>query len=171
MMNNLMGIKCDRDVMNLTGPSFDAVMEYEVDSSKGPVLKPMKPYFTAKLMQFEWNQRLAELFTGKFQDEHNLELTPEDECELHEMFEDRLMRLRRQLVSTGIRAGESEDDCRDRILAQHKAVLARKRPNTRRSQVRQNSINIDMSLTKVAVVYNEERDHAGKQGSSRRHHR
>jgi len=134
-MNDLLGITKDSDVVNIRRTSIDIAMRYESDSSQGPTLKPMMPYFCKKPMEFDWNQRLAKLFVDRFRDEHKLELTTEDEDELEAMFGDRLIRLNRQLMLTIKKTEESAEDYRNRILEQKKAILRMKRPNTRRGQV------------------------------------
>jgi hypothetical protein len=135
LMNNLMGIKNDCDVVNLAHPPTPLVMNYETDDTQGPALKPMNPHLAKGLMEFQWNQRLCEMFIPHFEMTYNQELTLEEQQDVGTMFEERLVRLHRKLRETSYKTNETVAAYRQRISSKTKTRLDRQRPTTRRGQV------------------------------------
>jgi len=136
LMNELMGITRDKDVINIPRAPSKIVMNYEVDDSQGPNLKPMTPHFAKRAMEYQWNQRLCEMFIVHFQKQNKLRLTQEEAYDVEIMFEQRLDRLYREFKWRSYRDDETVAGYRERISSKHKRVLESQRPNSRRVQVR-----------------------------------
>jgi len=129
-MNDVMGIKQDSDIVHISKPPVDIVMNFEVKDSQGPSLKPMAPHFAKHPMDFEWNRQLCEMFIAHFESTHNLDLTADEQVDIEMMFEDRLMRLTRLLKWRSYRDNETVETHRHRVSNKHKADLDHQRLNT-----------------------------------------
>jgi hypothetical protein len=137
-MNHLMGIEHDKDAVRIPPPPEEDFDQYEDDGGgPGPSIHPMTPCWDD--LRCEWNWRLYELFMAYLEapapDGREILLDEENRVEIHEMFFERLRRLKREITAAAPKSGEKSYQARERVAKKKKETLERQRPNTRRQQV------------------------------------
>jgi hypothetical protein len=116
-MNQLMGIKHDRDLLkdkDLFNPNTGIkcmMVAYEKDqleATEGPTLEPMSPNWS--IIEGKWNERLFQLFVDYCKENGYKErvATEDLECEVQELFINRLTRLRDLIRNSRGKEGEEE---------------------------------------------------------------
>lgn len=143
--NELMQIKHDRDVLDdddlyeFNTPKKRKMASYENDEDvPGPDLNPMLPNWDK--IDGKWNEELFKLFIAYCKDngEEDRIGTDEEEYEIHEMFMDRLRRLKNLISRWKPKNNERKEAMAERLSSKHKEGLQRQRRHTRRGQVSRN---------------------------------
>jgi hypothetical protein len=141
-MNGLMGIKHDKDVLEdqeIFEPNTRTkrkMKAYENNqAAEGPTLDPMSPNW--ENIDGKWNERLFQLFVNDCKvNGDEAEVATEDlECEVQELFFNRLTRLRDLIRQSRGMDGEDEESIKRRLDLKKQYALQRQRRHTRRSQV------------------------------------
>ena len=140
-MNELMQIKHDKDVLNdelyeLDTPNKRAMASYEENQClAGPSLNPMSPNWDE--VDGNWNEELFRLFVAHCEDDGDGDRvgTDEDLFNIHEMFMDRLQRLKGLINRCRPKDDESQDVFTERLSSRHKRELQRQRCHTQRGEV------------------------------------
>src|SRR5271169_2698864 len=91
-MNRLIGIKKDKEISGIDCATEEEVDEFEEGTTTPPVLCPMRPYLNST-RHTSWNDTLCEMFVEHFEEEEDIELTPDDKATIEVMFVNRLSRL------------------------------------------------------------------------------
>ena len=141
-MNGLMGIKHDKDVLE-DQENFEPntrtkrkMKAYENNqAAEGPTLDPMSPNW--ENIDGKWNERLFQLFVNDCKvNGDEAEVATEDlECEVQELFFNRLTRLWDLIRKSRGMDGEDEESIKRRLDLKKQHALQQQRRHTRRSQV------------------------------------
>src|SRR5271168_1400457 len=143
-MNQLMGIKHDRDVLNdkdLFNPNtaikcmMAAYQKDQLEATQGPTLEPMSPNWS--VMEGKWNERLFQLFVDYCKaNGHKARVATEElECKVQELFMNRLTRLRNLIRMNQGKEGKEADATNNQLKMKNDKILQRQRHHSRRSQV------------------------------------
>jgi len=127
-MNRLMKIKHDRDAFRIDSVTQEEIDEFEQGITMGPKLDPMRPFLESSKQNI-WNDTLCDLFTEHFEEEGDVELTPEQKETVERMFLDRLSRLSRKWR-------EAQKFTDSQVADREKMSNRLARRNTRRLDVR-----------------------------------
>ena len=142
-MNELMQIRHDKDVLDNNDlyepntPKKCKMASYEKNQNlPGPDLKLMTPNWDE--MDGKWNKELFRLFVAycDYNDEGDKMRTDEDEYEIHEMFMERLQRLKILISQNRPKDNEHQEAMAERLKSKHLQGLQRQRRHTRRGEVR-----------------------------------
>ena len=142
-MNQLMRIKCDKDILenrDIFKPKLmlNVLMAaYEKGQIEvGLTLKPMLPNWAN--IEGKWNERLFQLFVNYCKaNGHEVRVATEDlECDVQVLFIDRLTRLRDLIRKNRAKKGETEDEIKERLRLKTKKNLQRQRCHTRQAEVK-----------------------------------
>src|SRR5882762_7812784 len=140
-MNQLMQIKHDKDVLTdelfeLNTPNKRMKASYEKDQcSPGPNLNPMSPNWDE--IDGNWNEELFQLFIAHCKDDGDGDKveTDEDQYDIHEMFMDRLQRLKGLINRCRPKDDEGQEAFTERLILRQKRELQRQRIHSRRGEV------------------------------------
>jgi hypothetical protein len=140
-MNELMEIKHDKDVLNNelyepSTPKKRMMASYEKNQRlPGPDLNPMSPNYDE--LDGKWNDELFRLFIEHCKDDGDGDKveTDEDQYNIHEMFMDRLQRLKGLINRCRPKDDECQEASTERLNLRHKRELQRQRHHTRRGEV------------------------------------
>jgi hypothetical protein len=141
-MNQLMQIKHDKDVLNdddlyePNTPKKRKMVSYEKNQDMpGPDLNPMSPNWDE--IDGKWNEELFRLFIANCQENGDSDeiRTDEDEYNIHEMFIDRLQRLRNLINRSQPGDDELQEEYAGRLKLKKEADLKRQRHHSRRGEV------------------------------------
>jgi hypothetical protein len=137
-MNLLLGIIKDKQITRVDCATEEEVDEFEEGTTAAPQLCPMRPYLnTAR--HTSWNDALCEMFIEHFEEEQEIELSPDNKTTIEIMFVDRLSRLVRPWRDS---QKFSSEELHERELKSNK--LSRR--NTRRVDVSQLDIPMLMLI-------------------------
>jgi hypothetical protein len=134
MMNDLIGIINDAGIIRSPRPSEAEVTSFANEDGPGPKLKPMRLYFDGNL-KHPWNADLAEQFFRYFRSKNVVD--EHDEDDIWDLFGQRFLNLKRQVMERNPRGNEDEVQVLQRAMKKKKATLDHQRPNTRRGTVSQ----------------------------------
>jgi hypothetical protein len=141
-MNELMQIKHDKDVLdndNLYEPNTPIkrkMASYERNQDMpGPDLHPMSPNWDE--LYGKWNEKLFKLFIANCMENGDGDeiRTDEDEYNIHEMFMDRLQRLRNLIKRSQPKDNELQEAHAARLKLKKEGDLKRQRHHSRRGEV------------------------------------
>ena len=140
-MNDLMKIKHDKDVLNNelyepNTPKKRKMVSYEKNQSlPGPDLKPMSPNWDE--LDGKWNDELFKLFIAHCNEDGDGDKveTDEDQYNIHEMFMDRIQRLKSLISRCRPKDDEHQEAVTERLNSRHKQDLQCQRHHTRRREV------------------------------------
>jgi hypothetical protein len=154
-MNQAMLIKQDKDVLGdlytLNTSKKRQMMSYENNQNNlGPNLNPMLPNWDE--LDGKWNDQLFKLFVVRCRDDGDADklTTDEDEYDIHEMFMDRLQRLRNLIKRNGPKDNESTVAAGERLKVRKKQELKRQRHHSRRGEVSGNQVAPGYKLTETS---------------------
>lgn len=147
-MNELMQIKHDKDVLEEDDlyepntPKKRKMASYEKNQNMpGPDLQPMSPNWDE--LYGKWNEELFRLFVGYCEENGECDQirTDEDQYNIHEMFMDRLQRLKNLIKRCQPKGGELQDVYAARLKLKKEGELRRQRHHTRRAEVSRNQVS------------------------------
>jgi hypothetical protein len=154
-MNEAMSIKQDNDILGdlytLNTSKKRQMMSYENNQNNlGPNLNPMLPNWDE--LDGKWNDQLFRLFVVRCRDDGDGDkvTTDENEYEIHEMFMDRLQRLRNLIKRNGPKDNESTVAAEERLKVRKKQELKRQRHHSRRGEVSGNQVAPGYKLTETS---------------------
>ncbi|SJL18636.1 uncharacterized protein ARMOST_22233 [Armillaria ostoyae] len=133
-MNELLGIEQDIHILQVSGATDEEVDDFQHNSGPGPELSDFRVYWND--LDAEWNNELGMLFMRTFLEEHPT--LSEDAEELREMYDDRLIRLKRLMIQHSPQEGETEEGYAQRMSRIKSHTLDRQRPHTRRKTLLEN---------------------------------
>lgn len=88
-----MFITKDKDISGVCCATEEEVDGFEEGTTAGPAeLSPMRPYLNS-IQHTRWNDALCEMFLEHFEEEQEIEMTPDTKTTVEKMFLDRLNRL------------------------------------------------------------------------------
>lgn len=126
-MNRLMHISKDKDVSRIDCATEEEVEGFSEGTMTAPEIDPMRPYLNST-RQTSWNDALCEMFVQHFEEEQDIELTPDEKDTVEIMFLDRLGRLVRPWR-------ESQNFTAEEVYERNQYSQYRARKNTRRVDV------------------------------------
>jgi hypothetical protein len=141
-MNELMRIKHDNDVLNdnelyePNTPKKRKMASYENNQDMpGPDIEPMSPNWDK--IDGEWNEELFRLFVANCKENGDGDEigTDTDQYNIHEMFMDRLQRLRNLIKRCQPKDNEDQEHYTARLKLRKKGDLKRQRHHSRRGEV------------------------------------
>ncbi|KAK0430312.1 hypothetical protein EV421DRAFT_1913074 [Armillaria borealis] len=138
-MNELMGIVRDLQVINIEHATHEEVESFDFS---------MRVYWSN--LKVGWNNELEEKFIQAFRVKYpDIINSAAKETVVHDMYFDRLTRLKKALILFGQREGEQEEEHEARILQQLNAKLYRQHPNTRRATTYEDRLEICKANSKL----------------------
>jgi hypothetical protein len=144
-MNELMQIEHDKDILKdeeLYEPNTSKkrkMASYEKNQNmQGPDLQPMSPNWDE--IDGNWNEALFRLFLAHCDESGDGDeiRTDEDQYIIHEMFMDRLQRLKNLIKRCQPKANEFQDEYAARLKLRKEGDLKRQRHHSRRGEVSEN---------------------------------
>ena len=141
-MNELMGIKHDKDVLKdddlyePNTPKKRKMAAYEENQKMpGPDLAPMAPNWDE--IDSKWNEELFRLFIVNCEenDDSDAIRTDKDQYNIHEMFMDLLQRLRNLIKRSRPMDDELQEDCVAHLNLKKAVELKRQRHHSRHGEV------------------------------------
>jgi hypothetical protein len=140
-MNQLMQINHDKDVLkdehcDRNAPIKRTMASYEKNQClPGPSLDPMSPNWDE--LDGNWNEELFRLFVADCKDDGDGDKVEadKDQFNIHEMFMDRLQRLKGLINRCRPKDNERQEAFTERLNLRHKRELQRQRHHTRRGEV------------------------------------
>ena len=141
-MNELMQIKHDKDVLKdddlyePNTPKKRKMASYEKNQDMpGPDLEPMSPNWDN--VNGKWNEELFRLFIANCEENGDGDeiRTDEDQYNIHEMFIDRLQRLKNLIKRSQPKDDEHQEDYAKRLKSKKERDLKRQRHHSRRGEV------------------------------------
>jgi hypothetical protein len=141
-MNELMQIKQDKDVLK-DGDLYESntlkklkMASYETNQGMpGPDLQPMSPNWDE--LYGKWNEELFRLFIANCEENGDGDeiKTDEDKYNIHEMFMDRLKRLKNLIKRSQPKDNELQEVYAARLKLKKEGDLKRQRHHSRRGEV------------------------------------
>ncbi|PBK81008.1 hypothetical protein ARMGADRAFT_1091751 [Armillaria gallica] len=147
-MNELMGIECDLQVINVEHATHEEVESFDLVGEPKPALQGMRVYWSN--LKVGWNNELEEKFIQAFRVKYpDIINSAANETVVCDMYFDRLTRLKKVLILYGRREGEQEEVHGERIVQQLNAKLYQQRPNSRRATTYQDHLEICKANSKL----------------------
>lgn len=146
-MNNVMGMKHDKDIVAAELASAEEVEEYEFEEDDAPVqptLDPMRPFLPRP--ESSWNKQLWILLVAEFFQIDEFDANTIGK--MGAMFHDRLKRLHRLHKLSVPQDGENYEDFVEHREQKARNTRRRQRAHTRRGTVRFTDCLNDASLSK-----------------------
>ncbi|PBK60795.1 hypothetical protein ARMSODRAFT_1026233 [Armillaria solidipes] len=147
-MNELMGIVRNLQVINVEHATHEEVESFDLVGEPKPSLQGMRVYWSN--LKVGWNNELEEKFIQAFRVKYpDVINSAAKETVVHDMYFDRLTRLKKALILFGQREGEQEEEHEARILQQLNAKLYHQCPNTRRATTYEDCLEISKANSKL----------------------